>query len=157
MAGLSLITRKHARNVLLVRYQWRGGPSIRSPLDLWLRRNRCRRIHKRFFTPVGKHVEWRSGAVMAAFNQCLTGLGVAFPPFEKYTSHFLRIGSHTEHIFLGIPLDVGIKCFCWGLNSQEMAVFYFDRTIETSNALFWLFGRLGSGHPAQATASVPVA
>lgn len=45
-----------------------------------------------------------------ALAQFLKRIGVAAPVGGNYTSHSLRIGTHTEQVLLGTPLEVSLEC-----------------------------------------------
>lgn len=69
------------------------------------------------------------------------------PPRGKYISHALRIGTHADQLWVGLPLEVDLARFGWGPNGQEMAALYFDRTIKTTAMSYCLF------RPQEVTAS----
>ena len=73
-------------------------------------------------------------------QNCLTENEVTAPARGKYTSHSLRIRSHTEQVLMGFPLEARLACFGWGPSSAEMANLYFDRTLQVSPSSIWLFG-----------------
>jgi hypothetical protein len=70
----------------------------------------------------------------------LTSVDAHCPIHGKYTSHSLRIGSHTEQVLLNVPLPVRLARFGWAAASEEMASLYFDRTLKTSPSSHWIFG-----------------
>lgn len=152
-ARLSVMKGREASGVQLVSYS-RLVPGVGSPLDLWKRWAECRGSHPRFFALAGEPTRWTSGKLNLATKTCLTAIGMSAPTGGKYTSHSCRIGSHTEQILLGFPLEVRLERFGWGPRSQEMAALYFDRTIKTTAASFWFFGV--ATPPAPHTVAIPV-
>lgn len=109
-ARLSVMKGKEASSVQLVAYS-RLLPGVGSPLDLWKRWSHCRWSHPRFFVLVGEPVHWTSGKLTAMTKSCLSALVVTAPTRGKFTSHSCRIGSHTEQILLGFPLEVRLERF----------------------------------------------
>lgn len=112
-----------------------------------------RGAHGRYFALSGDTVPWRSGTMDAALKRVLHRLSIQAPTGGKYTSHSLRIGAHTEHVLLGIPLEVRLARFGWAASSQDMAALYFDRTLRSTAASFWFFGPVGSDSSVGATPS----
>lgn len=138
VARLSLVKGRSASGVPLVRFDRLN--DLPSPIDLWHRWDSVRGSHLRYFALPGEPSAWRTTMLTEALRRCLTSLDLAPPPHGKFTFHSLRIGAHTEQILLGIPLEVRLGRFGWGVRSQEMAALYFDRTIRTTAASFWFFG-----------------
>lgn len=147
MARLSFVKGQIASHVPLVRYH-RMVQALPSPVDLWLRWKNARGRHRCFFGLQGERDRLPEQALTLALQRCLQAVGVKAPVGGKYTSHSLRIGAHTEQVLLGIPLEVRLARFGWGPRSAEMAATYFDRTVVSSAASFWLFGKpFGTEHP----------
>lgn len=138
VARLSVVKGQPASQAPLVAYHRAG--VWNSPLDLWLRWKHARGNHPRFFALPAEQMKWSSGALSRSLQNILQATGPTPPPHGKFTSHSLRIGSHTEQVLIGIPLEVRLARFGWGSRSQEMANLYFDRTIRLSAASFWIFG-----------------
>lgn len=137
-ARLSVVKGQSASRVQSVAYDRVG--DMASPLDLWWRWKQVRGSHPRFFALPGEARTWTQGTLSSSLRHCLDLLGITDPPHGKFSSHSLRIGSHTEQVLLGFPLEVRLARFGWGPRSQDMATLYFDRTIRTSPASFWIFG-----------------
>jgi len=141
-ARLSVVKGRQASRQQLVSYK-RLGPHP-SPVDLLMQWSHGRGRHPKYFGLDGERDPIPARALDDALKRCLTTLNLSPPPHGKYTSHSLRIGSHTEQVLLGFPLEVRLARFGWGPNSGDMAATYFDRTIMLSPASFWVFG-----HPTQ--------
>ena len=72
----------------------------------------------------------------SCLQNCLSEIGVTAPAGGKYTSHALRIGSHTEQVLMGFPLEARLVRFGWGPSSVEISNLYFHRTLQVSAASF---------------------
>lgn len=123
----------------LVSYS-RISEEVSSPLDVFLRWKDMRGNHRRFFGLPGKPDEYQKESLSRALQRCLAALEIVPPPGEKYTSHSLRIGAHSEQVLLGTPLPIRMARFGWGKSSEDMANIYFDPTIRTTGASVWFFG-----------------
>lgn len=150
-ARLSVVKGKVASGVSSVEYHRVG--TITSPLDLFLRWDSLRGDHVRYFALSGDQVQWRPGCLDASLQRVLRKLDIRAPLHYKFTSHSLRIGSHTEQVLLGIPLEVRLARFGWSSTSQEMASLYFDRTLRTTAASYWFFATVGSASSVVTTPS----
>ena len=135
-ARLSVVKGRHASQVPFVSYhRW---DDLLSPIDIWIRWTHARGNHVRVFALDGEGAALSVGAMTRYLHQCLS-LAAAEPlPSDKFNSHSLRIGSHTEQVVLGIPMEVRLSRFDWGPRSDEMASLYFDRTVRVSSASFWV-------------------
>ena len=127
---LSVVNGKASSAVPFSPYDGLG--QVGSPVDLWMRWSQARGTHRRYFALDEESQEWMQGSLTRALQKCLEDLGVVPPPHGKYTSQSMRIGAHTEQILVGVPVEVSMAGYGWGPNSQEMAVLYFDRSIEVS-------------------------
>ena len=137
-ARLSKVKGKAASRAQLVSYKrWSNVPG---PIELWTRWSHARHSHSRFFALQGEGLVPSNRAMSRCLQNCLSEIGVTAPAGGKYTSHSLRIGSHTEQVLMGFPLEARLARFGWGPSSAEMANLYFDRTLQVSAASFWLFG-----------------
>lgn len=142
---------KNASQLPLVSFQRLG--SFPSPLDLWTRWHHARHSQTRYFALRGDSQGVAEGYMTAALLRCLRVLGISPPEGGTFTSHSLRIGSHTEQVLMGIPLEVRLARFGWGPRSEEMAALYFDRTMRLSTASFWIFGMSAPSLPLQQPAA----
>lgn len=149
---LSIVKGKRASREQFVEY-YRVG-ALTSPLDLLLRWENMRASHPLYLSLSIETQKWRPGTLDAALGRVLRRLNITAPTGCKYSSHSLRIGSHTEQVLLGIPLEVRLARFGWAAASQEMAALYFDRTLRTTAASFWFFATAGSASSVVPTPSI---
>ena len=145
-ARLCVVKGRQASKEQLVAYHRLS--SFSSPLDLLHRWNQARGRHARFFALPGEATDWPRQGMTDACKRVLEALGLCPPAGGKYTSNSLRIGSHTEQVLLGVPLEVRLARFGWGKDSDDMAAMYFDRTLRTTAASFWFFGPTAGARPA---------
>lgn len=73
-----------------------------------------------FFSLQGSSGAFPNQELSRALERCLRHLSITSPPGGAYTSHSSRIGAHTEHVLLGIPLDSRLSRFGWGPNGQDV-------------------------------------
>lgn len=132
--------------------------NVQSAADLIERWAKIRRPHARFFGKAGDPMEWVRQDLTDAMTRIFSHLQISPPPGGKHTSYSLRIGSHTEQVLLGIPLEARMARFGWKHSSDSMPALYFDRTIQLSSASFWFFGQhttLPASETSAAFASLP--
>ena len=79
--------------------------------------------HVRFFAFPGEPNETSRKALNDALKRCLRLLSLLPPAQRKFTSHSMRIGSHTEHVLLGITLPVRLARFGWVLTVMRWQIF----------------------------------
>ena len=111
-----------------------------SPLDLLHRWSYMRQTHDRFLALQGEPLNWKEGELCSALRICLQYIGFRAPPGCHFSSHSLRIGSHSSQILLHIPQESRKADFGWGPQSEAMTKLYFDRTIKLTPAAHWFFG-----------------
>jgi hypothetical protein len=116
----------------------RVSASVASPVDLFMLWHRRRDGHARWLALAPEAISPTLGALTHMLRAQLLSTALAIDP-DGYSSHSLRIGSHTEQVLLHIPLEVRKARFGWGPNSPMEAV-YFDRSIRLSAASTWFFG-----------------
>lgn len=134
---LSLMKGRAERQAALVRYaRWSALPS---PIDLLVRWGHARGSHARFYTLLGERTDAGSGALNRCLQRCISALHLRPPAVCSYSPHSLRIGTHTEQVLVGIPLEVRLARFGWGPNSESITALYFDRTFRVSSASAWFF------------------
>lgn len=141
---LSVWKGRPARDLPAASYT-RVAASTTSPLDLLVAWDRRRPAGPAYFGLPGEpnvgaghtfHVPLSTLAVTQLLKHAT--LMVGHDP-AGLSSHSLRIGSHTEQVLLGIPLEVRKARFGWAVRSPMGAV-YFNRDMAPSTASSWLFG-----------------
>lgn len=135
---LSIVKGRAASTVDLLRFTKDGDAP--SPMNLWEKWASMRGDHVRFFALPEESVKWQAQLLNMVLHQALERLPINVPTGAKYSSHSMQIGSHTEQVMLGIPLEVCLSRFGWGPSSGRMAQVYFDRTILSSDASVGIFG-----------------
>ena len=101
-ARLSKVKGKAASRAQLVSYKrWSNVPG---PIELWTRWSHARHSHSRFFALQGEGLVPSNRAMSRCLQNCLSEIGVTAPAVGKYTSHSLRIGSHTEFCYFSLLL-----------------------------------------------------
>lgn len=74
-------------------------------------------------------------------SKCLEALEI-FPPLGgKYAFHYCLIGSHTENILLGIPVEMWLERYSWWPRIHDIAAIYFNHTMKVSAAFILVFLR----------------
>ena len=109
-ARLSVIKGRASSRQQLVSFT---GIVTASPLNIWIRYSRLREEHVRYFAQPTEPTEWQPRSLNAALQRCLAACDIEAPVGGKYSVHSLRIGSHTEQVLLGIPLEVRMAHFGW--------------------------------------------
>jgi hypothetical protein len=117
-----------------------GTAGLPSQIDLVQRWTACQSDHSLLFGGPGDAPEWRPGSLSAALARALEAVSRGPPPGTSWTSHNLRIGSHTEQTLIGIPIEIREARFGWEPDSDDMTLLYFDRQISLSPASRWVFG-----------------
>lgn len=102
-----LVKEIHASQVPLAKYSRFN--DLPSPIDLSLRWEHSWGHHVRFFALDGEETISSTGGLSRSMSRCLAELQVVAPHGAKYTSHSIRIGSHTEQMLWGIQMKVSLK------------------------------------------------
>lgn len=132
---LHTVKARHYSRVPLVRFTSTSSPS---PLYLWRRWQSMPPAHPRWFVLASEPVEWRPSALHSALQRLLSAQNITAPTGGIFTSHSLRMGTHTERVLIGIPLEVDLRVL--GPRSSAMAQIYFDRTIASTTHSAWVSG-----------------
>lgn len=116
LARLSVVKGRSASRQFLVVYHRLA--TISSPFDLFRKWVEIYGTHSLLFSIVGEPTEWVRGSLDQALRRVLQLLHVCPPDQGSYSSHSIRIGTHTEQTLLGIPLEVRLARFGWGAGSH---------------------------------------
>jgi AcrR family transcriptional regulator len=95
------------RRATPVTYVRTGAAGLPSPIDLVQRWTARRRAHALLFGMSGDASEWQRCSLSAALGRALAAVSRGPPPGTSWTSHSLRIGSHTEQTLLGFQRRCG--------------------------------------------------
>lgn len=99
----------HAIQVAPVEHErWKYLPS---QIGLLMRWEHAQGKHVRFFALDGEGEKASREGLKRSISSFLAELGVVDPHGGKYTSHSLRIYSHTEKVLLGITLEERLERF----------------------------------------------
>jgi hypothetical protein len=124
---LVLVKGRPLRHASPATYVRTGTAGLRSLIDLIQRWIAYRKDHPLLFGGPGNAPEWRSGTLSAALARALEAVTRSPPPGTSWTSHSLRIDSHTEQTLLGNPIVVRKARFGWEPDSDDTTSLYFDR------------------------------
>ena len=111
-----------------------------SPIDLFLRWHQAQGPHPLWLATTTDNIPLPAQSLTRYLSRMTKAVGHTTRPGTKMTSHSIRIGSHTEMVLLGYPLEVRLARFGWKEPSSEMAALNFDRTLRSSASSLWGFG-----------------
>jgi hypothetical protein len=125
-ARLVLVKGKALQHAVPATYA-RTVENLPPPIYLLQKWTGLRPEHALFFGLSGDGNDWQPESLSSAFERSLHVVTRCPPPGTTWTSHFLRIGTHTKQTLLGLPVKVREARFGWGPDSDDMTSLYFDQ------------------------------